>query len=640
MHDLTSAVGDANSFEKYLLTRLHVPPLNILNLRDEQATRDGILSGFLALEDNNDIQKGVNSIIIYYAGHGSRDTKPEEWGEWVTPEGKIEMLCPYDIGRGFRWPNGVEGRLNGIPDRTISALLNNLASAKGDNIATGINRGNKLEDPSQQGYVPRYLSNPPPTPPDCDHEILARGKRVRSGGFSVGFSGKFHASHVLLAACGRAQSAWEHSGTGKGLFTKTLLEVLESHDIDDLTYTSLMHLLDMPQWQTPHCEGQAIQRRLFNHKSAGTDGSFHLCQVMWEDNNPTLIMQAGAAQGITVNSRFTVHASNLIPTPNRPNPSLGSLSTSSVDACTSTLIVPMGQPAFALPQIFYCKLFERGSEILLIYCEDGTWLESIFTPEHRTALSVALVSFKHTAELVLTIESGRVRFSRNDSLVSPHLGKNLPRTVSIHDIGTIREVVRCYLNFNHHLTRTGSDFRNVWMELKTLRVDWNDLFHQVLTPTGPNLIEEEPATMVVDDEAKLGMTIYNQTDLPLYPYLFYLDPSDLTIDEWYLPPIGIGNKYAKVDAPLPPKSELTIGYGAGGVAPWQFHLREGDTKDLGFFKLFLTTSPTSFSSITQESPFDVRGVSRHGKVAKPKGLDSVQWGTKLSTIIQIEKPRV
>ena len=106
------------------------------------------------------------------------------------------------------------------------------------------------------------------------------------------------------------------------------------------------------------------------------------------------------------------------------------------------------------------------------------------------------------------------------------------------------------------------------------------------------------------------------------------------IVEWYSPPFGAGvGLTATVDVPLPPKSQLTIGYGDGGVQPWQFLLREGETKDVGFFKLFLATSPADFSSIAQESPFE-QGISRHGGPAAPQRPRVERWGSQLSTVIQ------
>jgi len=194
------------------------------------------------------------------------------------------------------------------------------------------------------------------------------------------------------------------------------------------------------------------------------------------------------------------------------------------------------------------------------------------------------------------------------------------------------------------------------MELKTLERELTDDNEYFFKPVGRNLIEDDPATIVVDENASLGLTLFNNTDLPLYPYVFYFDPSELsicayalsfisqvfiqpTIVEWYKPPYGAGRgMHTKVDAPLSPQKSLTLGYGDGGVSPMRFFLPRGQEKDLGFFKLFLCTKPTYFDSIRQKSPFDTEDTipvgSRGGKSTHLDPPKEVRWGTHLRTFIQ------
>jgi hypothetical protein len=263
--DLEGAVADADVFEEFLTEQLKVPQTNIRSLRNEKATRDAIISSFYWLRDDVTYKKDEASIIFYFAGHGAQTTKPEGWEDWDTTTGQIEMLCPSDIGMpstSFIFGEVPEEVIQGIPDRTISMLLNHISDIKGNNLVRyiacrlrsrhltfaqtlildccssgGINRG-------KSELVIRQISDPPKLKPTSDHRIWSR--EVRGGGIAAGFSGKFHASHVLLAACGRDQFAFESPQDHRGLFTMSLMKVLKTEEFNTLTYVSLMHKIRMP----------------------------------------------------------------------------------------------------------------------------------------------------------------------------------------------------------------------------------------------------------------------------------------------------------------------------------------------------------------------------------------------------------
>ncbi len=128
--DLVAAVADADRFQDYLLEDLKTPREHIISLRNGQATRKAIIDGFKSLICNPRIVQGMAAVIIYYSGHGAVAPKPDEWTDWQTYDNEIEMLCPTDIGILDTNDRVVEG----IPDRTISELLLELATAKGNNI--------------------------------------------------------------------------------------------------------------------------------------------------------------------------------------------------------------------------------------------------------------------------------------------------------------------------------------------------------------------------------------------------------------------------------------------------------------------------------------------------------------------------
>jgi uncharacterized caspase-like protein len=103
---------------------------SIVILQDKAATRNNIIDVFKAhLINNRNIEKG-DTIVFYFAGHGSRQQVPRKWLDegWVAEDGMIETLCPCNYA-----PEGTDA-VPGIPDRTFVALLERLARDKGNNI--------------------------------------------------------------------------------------------------------------------------------------------------------------------------------------------------------------------------------------------------------------------------------------------------------------------------------------------------------------------------------------------------------------------------------------------------------------------------------------------------------------------------
>jgi hypothetical protein len=121
------AVADADDVRDFLLKRLGVPSSQIWNLRNSEATRAAIIDGIKALSLNSEIKRG-DPILIFYAGHGSSANTPKGWEGGGT--GKIQLLIPYDHSFSLNDADPTHG----IPDRTLGALLSQLANEKGDNI--------------------------------------------------------------------------------------------------------------------------------------------------------------------------------------------------------------------------------------------------------------------------------------------------------------------------------------------------------------------------------------------------------------------------------------------------------------------------------------------------------------------------
>ena len=122
--------------------------------------------------------------------------------------------------------------------------------------------------------------------------------------------------------------------------------------------------------------------------------------------------------------------------------------------------------------------------------------------------------------------------------MTPHLDKYIRQEVSANDVDSIQNVVCATRTFYYHLTRPTIDksaqaqIKIKLLEPATLN-EASPLEEIVLIPSGKNLISKESATVtiVVDEDAMYGMTITNQSRHCLYPFVFYFDPTELTIGE-------------------------------------------------------------------------------------------------------------
>lgn len=84
-----------------------------------------------------------------------------------------------------------------------------------------------------------------------------------------------------------------------------------------------------------------------------------------------------------------------------------------------------------------------------------------------------------------------------------------------------------------------------------------------------------------------------------------------------------------MDPPLSPGGSLSIGYGSGGSAPFTYYIEEGQTVDVGFLKLFVTSEYVDFSNIPQVSPFE-----RGRKSGRPQKKSLALWDTILVPLVQ------
>ncbi|KAK0236293.1 caspase domain-containing protein [Armillaria nabsnona] len=655
---LTGAVGDADDFQQYLLEDLRVPKEHITSLRDKGATRTAIIQGFRDLGSDQRIVRGQAIIVIYFAGHGAAADKPKEWLDWESPDDRIEMLCPSDMGL----LDGKKGVIEGIPDRTISQLLTVISNAKGNNItlildcchSAGINRGGESNDaPNMRS---RQVLQPPKVSPDCDSAIWSLAPTTQA---VAGFAGTPRDSHVLLAACSRSQTAKEVDG--KGLFTRALLKVMRESSMTrgELTYTSLMRCLIIPQ-QTPHLDGKHIHQKVFALWSNNADSPRIACR--YEVGQTFLTLQAGSLLGITCDSIFHIY-----------NTESGSGPyTTAVAKPVGTYIshlIPSTPDFFSQPsqprvRWYYAQLVTLSGFNFATYCNDPNLLPTVLGDNRgpEFLLAVSTVLNPNDADLCLTVKEEKGHkmvffdWGNQNRLLSaektglPSRSSRCRYDLSSDGISRIRNIINRYAHFTSHL-----DTLNLFPLTKFVSIEMKQLDENKQKMTGPDLLngrDNEPIHITVDmflledKRPCYGFAIHNISEVGLYVYLLYFDPSTLQIDAWYNPKMGpdnMGGQDPQVDPCLSPNAKLHLGLGVAGVRPFRFDVPEDQDVDICFFKFFVSDRPVDLGSIIQSPLSELLAINRGAIQSKnpspppPPPILPDSWASRTISVIQKRK---
>ncbi|KAG9090031.1 hypothetical protein FRC06_001246 [Ceratobasidium sp. 370] len=607
VRNLKGAVHDGERFRDYLIKHLLVPQAQIKTLFGTQATRANIISEFRALAANPNINQ-QDPIVIFYAGHGAKLDKPDGWEAGGL---HIQALVPQDVKL-----KGASGEIvHPIPDRTIATLLNEIGDAKGRN-ARFINAINFL-----------------PLPVDLDLDILPQPSEKRHAIVSQGFVYQELRNHVLLAACGSDELAYETDGMGD--FTAALLKTLVEYGADKTTYKGCIQRFPILLQQNPHCEGFHKERIFFNAKVTGANRKM----ILIEKKGNMALLRAGIAQNIGVGAVFKVFKAD-IADPAKDSP-IGSLRVVSADPTSSTLTWADDSKPFNLPDISYGFQTHAGSDQFLkvhftrrlqarLPLDDG-WYSAFTATQTNIVIKPTDLG---AADIVADLgKNNRVVFDIRHALVNRHGIKELPESVPVK-AEDILAVLRAAALWIWHLNRTNPDSS---LE-QAIRLEFTKVVREPRTrklePTGKDLNRSGVVEIVANGRDLYGMKIINTSPYNLYPYLFYFDVNGQSIEKWNDQVVG----RVHTDAPLPKDSSLTVGYGAGGATPFSFKVSGDQPLELGILKLYVTNLPSEFSSIEHLSPFtlDEKGKRPNVKEADVKRSLAMRgvWHTVTVALIQ------
>ncbi len=184
---LRGCVNDAKLITQELCGRFGFPSKDVTVLKDEAATRDGILSAMRGLLE----RVGRDEVVVVtYSGHGSWMPDPD--GD--EPDGRDETIVPFDSGRG-------DHPCRDIPDDEIHAWLLDLSEVTPyiTLIFDSCFSGGIVRDTfsARTRWVP-----PHDRPVEAARRFRPRARGLRCSPSPKGPSGWLPLERALYAACG------------------------------------------------------------------------------------------------------------------------------------------------------------------------------------------------------------------------------------------------------------------------------------------------------------------------------------------------------------------------------------------------------------------------------------------------------
>ncbi|KAF8521799.1 hypothetical protein BU17DRAFT_87725 [Hysterangium stoloniferum] len=548
----TGAIIDATTFKDYLEV-VYRP--EVVFLSDRQATRTAIMRALSGIQNNKSIQSG-DPILIYFAGHGARESPQDDKQstDW-------QLLLPYDVDEGKT------GRYTGaIYHHDLRDILGQLVGKKGNNITVILDAC--FSHGGAKGSKELVW---PPQPPAVDPESH---------------------TYIWIAACGRTETAGGDVKSG-GIFTREFMVILRNNDIRTITYRELSTLLPASNPnQNYHIVGSHQGRLLFSLEKV--DPSWIPAYKVAEGYK----ISAGEVNGINLASSFKLLSVG--------NNEFGPTFTVTKVEHAKT-VIRLTSDSGDLPgraRVQQSSSLAEGERFKVYFCDrfKNNFAKSIERNSERRIKITTIEDANIHVDIEDTGSNPLVVFRLKFSLRSHCVDEKIISTASLNHADEILQILLCAAHFHWHLSRLGTSDPPLPISVEFFRVkqDSNNRCHHIRIDQNENLVDKDTTIDIPLGRTnhKYGMQLKNKSESGLYPYLYHFDLVNLNICDYNLSPNGP----AGLDFPLGPFSTLDIGYGPSTAHPFDFMARGGATIQNGFFKLVASNRPLT-TPFTATSPF-------------------------------------
>jgi len=400
--------------------------------------------------------------------------------------------------------------------------------------------------------------------------------------------------------------------------------------------------------QNPQVEGTNQHRYIFDSKVPSPARPSYLAR--YNSDSGLVLLNAGTAHGVTLGAEFAFYPTH------DPHPFGDPLRTFVVDNSASffsTLKPAHDAPFHSIPTYF--TVFQaqpgKGGTIRLYLPADhnsACLIRDIRPLLHNTEF----VDSPDDAHLELSVRDNQVVVSVRDRKATVYgFNHKFPTMLTRPNLISFLEKAACFYRERDRHTSIDSEVANMvtldFYKLGASLSTFEDISECQFGESGPNLHSAGTIDFIVDEGCVYGVKLTNLSPRDLYPTLFYLDNSDLSISDvyhflfsipeltatflvetYYEPPFSGSNI---LEAPLKREGgTLTIGYGSGGMPPFSYTVP--GRFNIGFLKLLVATRPIHSTAGTWPCPCRL-------ETDGPHTLDGGEsWGTLTIPMLQRRSP--
>ena len=285
--------------------------------------------------------------------------------------------------------------------------------------------------------------------------------------------------------------------------------------------------------QNPQVEGVNQHRHIFDSKVPSPTRPSYLAR--YDSDSGLVLLNAGTAHGVTIGAEFAFYAAHA--DSHTSGKALHTFIVNNSASFFSTLSPANNASCPSIPTAF--TIFQTkpglGSTIRLYADHNSACLISACRDLGRLPHNVKFVNSRDHAHLELSVRDNQIVVSVRDAKATVYrLDHKFPTMQATpHDFMSFLEKAENFYRERDRHTAIDSEVAKIvtleFYKLGATRSKFEDIPGSQLGASGPNLYSADTIDFIVEKGCVYGVKLTNSSCHDLYPTLFYLDNSDLSI---------------------------------------------------------------------------------------------------------------